>query len=168
MDKPTQPKPSQSSKYVYVPGNQASATTSSTFSGLEGASHHQHNHHQLQGEDWKDDGGGDSGLEDGAQTDFVHQEEQGTSLSLTTFSQEPVLKVVKPGAKQTTAGKSRLVTKAVMDKRKPIGQSETTGRGKGQQQVKKSIWDRLGNKAGVAAKGKGKVRYCVQLLYRSL
>ena len=129
---------------MYVPGNQASATTSSTSSGLEGASNHQHYHHQLQGEDWKDDGGGDSGLEDGAQSDFVHQE-------------EPVLKVVKPGAKQTTAGKSRLVTKAVMDKRKLIGQSETTGSGKGQQQAKKSIWDRLGNKAGVAAKGKGKV-----------
>ena len=134
----------QPSKYVYVPSNQASAVP------LTGSSDDQQ---QQRNERWEDDGGDDSGLEDGIQTDFQQQKGGESSLIPMVFSGKPVLKSVMHVAKQSNA-KSRLVTKVVKEK-KLTDESETLSRVKGQRQGKKSIWERLGNKVGETS---GKVR----------
>jgi hypothetical protein len=93
---------------------------------------------------WKDEGDGDSGLEDGAQADSLQRRKESRKLPSTTrtFVKKPILKSVRYVAKQ----KSKLVAEVPPAEMKLTVASSGA---QGQQQVaKKSIWDRLGSKVG--------------------
>ena len=98
------------------------------------------NQQQQLSDRWKDEGDADSGLEDGAPADNV-QEEEGTGVRPSTLLKKPVLKSVRYVAKQNSA-KSKLVTRV------PAEKSITGISGGAQKVAKKSIWERLGNRAG--------------------
>lgn len=129
----------QPSKYVYVPSNQAgTALTGSVGPGLPDIQ-------QQQGDDvWKNEGDGDSGVEDEPGTESLQHKAEGSSLTVTAFSKKPVLKSVRYVARQGETAKLR----PVAGEKKVAGEPGAAGRKKGQLVVKKSIWDRLGSKVG--------------------
>ena len=132
----------QPSKYIYIPGNQA--CTSPSSSGGAGLSDDQ----QHQGDNaWKDEGDGDSGVEDEAGTESLQRKTKRSSLTVTASSKSPALKSVRYVAQQSETTKLRLVSKVAKQK-KVVGEPGAAGHMKGQKLVKKSIWDRLGSKVG--------------------
>ena len=133
----------QPSKYVYIPpGNQARAASSSFGSAVLSDDQEQ------QGDDvWKDEGDGDSGVEDETGTESVQCETKGDSLTVTASSKRPALKSVRYVAKHRDVAMVRLGSK-VTKQIKAVGEPGTAGRMKGQKLVKTSIWDRLGSKVG--------------------
>ena len=122
------------------------------------------NQQQQLNERWKEEGDGDSGLEDGAQADSLQQGEETGERSLTFVAlaaKKPVMKGVVHAAKQSSA-RSRLVTR-VATENKLTG---TPSGVKGQQQImKKSIWDRLGGRAGETSGKQATVGGKVHCLY---
>lgn len=146
FSKPAQPMQTgsvpQPSKYVYIPlGNQARTAPSS--SGGAGLFDDQQ---QQRDNVWKDEGDGDSGVEDETGTESIQYQAKGNSLTVTA-SKNPVLKSLRYVARQSEVAKGRLVSKVAKPK-KVVGEPGVAGRMKGQKLVKKSIWDRLGSKVG--------------------
>lgn len=99
-------------------------------------------------EAWKEDGDGDSGLEDGAQADSPQQNDEAGERSLTTrvLSKKPILKSVMHAAKQTASARPKLAARVPAEKKLTV--TSIGAQGRQEQTAKKSIWERLGNKVG--------------------
>ena len=145
--KPSHPKPTQSSKYVYIPNSQANQASSSTINDAGPSGNLQ----QQGGDRFEEDGDNDSGLEDGGQTDSIPPREEGFSLPLTAFSQKPVLKSIRHAVKQSGT-MPRQVTKIKETRKKLTNEPKMSGRIEMQAPVKKRIWERLGDKTGAETK----------------